>query len=75
VSFGGAGMIAEHLLQIMLEALRNARQRAKPNSVTINVSQAGDKIVITIDDDRWDFQIPPAGRGQLRPAWRNQAGA
>jgi signal transduction histidine kinase len=69
VSFGGAGMIAEQLLQIMLEGLRNARQRAKANSVTINLSQAGDKIVITIDDDGVGFSDSAGAPWANWPIW------
>lgn len=55
VSFAGAGLIGEHLLQIMLEGLRNARRHGQANSVTIGVSQAEDKVLITIDDDGVGF--------------------
>jgi signal transduction histidine kinase len=55
VSLAGPSLIAEQLLQIILEGLRNARRHGKANSVTIDVSQTEDKVLITIDDDGVGF--------------------
>jgi signal transduction histidine kinase len=54
-SFAGPGLLCEHLLQIILEGLRNARRHGMANSVTIKASEAEDKVLITIDDDGVGF--------------------
>ena len=58
MAFAGASTTGEHLLQIMLEGLRNARRHGMPRSVTINVNGINDKLLITIDDDGVGFQEP-----------------
>jgi signal transduction histidine kinase len=58
VSFTGAGSMSEHLLQIMLEGLRNARRHARANSVTIRTLQTEQMVLITIDDDGVGFADP-----------------
>jgi signal transduction histidine kinase len=63
MAFAGHSTTGEHLLQIMLEGLRNARRHGMPQSVTINVNGLKDKLLITIDDDGVGF--PEAGQ----PPW------
>ncbi len=58
MNFAGHSTTGEHLLQIMLEALRNARRHGMPQSITINVSGFEDKLIITIDDDGVGFVEP-----------------
>jgi signal transduction histidine kinase len=56
MAFAGNSTTGEHLLQIMLEGLRNARRHGMPRCVTINVNGLEDKLLITIDDDGTGFQ-------------------
>ena len=63
MEFAGQSTTGEHLLQIMLEGLRNARRHGLPRCVTINVNGLEGKLMITIDDDGVGFQ----GSGQ--PPW------
>lgn len=56
MAFVGHSRTGEHLLQIMLEGLRNARRHGMSHSVTINVNGLDDKLRITIDDDGVGFQ-------------------
>jgi signal transduction histidine kinase len=58
MTFAGRSTTGEHLLQIMLEALRNARRHGMPQSLTINVNGVEDKLLITIDDDGVGFVEP-----------------
>jgi signal transduction histidine kinase len=51
VAFSGCGLLGEHILQIMLEGLRNARTHGLANSVKIDVHEVPNKISITIEDD------------------------
>ena len=55
MAFAGHGTTGEHLLQIMLEGLRNARRHGLPRCVTINVNGLENKLLITIDDDGVGF--------------------
>jgi len=55
MAFAGHSITGEHLLQIMLEGLRNARRHGMPQRVTINVSGLEDKLLITIADDGVGF--------------------
>jgi signal transduction histidine kinase len=55
MKFAGHSTTGEHLLQIMLEALRNARRHGMPQAISINVSGAEGKLLITIDDDGFGF--------------------
>jgi signal transduction histidine kinase len=63
MAFAGHSTTGEHLLQIMLEGLRNARRHGMSQCVTINVNGLEDKLLITIDDDGVGF--PEAGN----PPW------
>ncbi|HEY1851679.1 MAG TPA: histidine kinase [Candidatus Binataceae bacterium] len=58
MSFAGRSTTGEHLLQILLEALRNARRHGMPQSIKINVNGVEDKLLITIDDDGVGFVEP-----------------
>jgi signal transduction histidine kinase len=58
-AFSGRGLLAEHLLQIMLEGVRNARRHGGAHAVNIELREIGDKLRLTIDDDGVGF--PPAG--------------
>jgi signal transduction histidine kinase len=50
-AFSGRSLLGEHILQIMLEGLRNARSHGLANFVRIDVHPADDKVSITIEDD------------------------
>ncbi len=50
-TFAGRGLLGEHILQIMLEGLRNARRHGMATAVTIDVRGVADKVSITIQDD------------------------
>jgi signal transduction histidine kinase len=54
-SFAGRSTVGEHILQIILEGLRNARRHAMADAVTIDIKAAHDKVLITIDDDGVGF--------------------
>ncbi len=49
--FSGRSLLGEHILQIMLEGLRNARSHGLANLVRIDVHESNDKVSITIEDD------------------------
>ena len=62
VAFTGQGSIGEHILQIMLEGMRNTRRHGMANCININVFEAENKVKITIDDDGVGFpdsETPP----------------
>jgi signal transduction histidine kinase len=54
-SFAGSGLTSEHLLQMMLEGLRNARRHGTAHRVEINLSGADNAILLTIEDDGVGF--------------------
>jgi signal transduction histidine kinase len=47
--------VGEHILQIVLEGLRNARRHSKADKVSVNIEGFKDRIVISIDDDGVGF--------------------
>jgi signal transduction histidine kinase len=51
VAFSGRSLVGEHILQIMLEGLRNSRSHGMANLVKIDVHEVADKVSITIEDD------------------------
>jgi signal transduction histidine kinase len=53
--FTSSGVVVEHVMQIMLEGMRNAWKHGKPLTVSANASSAGGSIRITIDDDGHGF--------------------
>jgi signal transduction histidine kinase len=55
VTFSARSLIAEHILQIMLEGLRNARRHGAGSKVSIKARQEADQVKITIDDDGAGF--------------------
>lgn len=55
VSFAGRGLIGEHLLQMMLEGLRNARHHGTAHRVDINLGGAENGTLLTIEDDGVGF--------------------
>jgi signal transduction histidine kinase len=63
MAFSGHSITGEHLLQIMLEGLRNARRHGMPQCVTIQVNGLENRLRVTIDDDGVGF--PEAGN----PPW------
>jgi signal transduction histidine kinase len=63
MAFAGHTTTGEHLLQILLEGLRNARRHGRPQCVTINVRGLEGKLLITIDDDGVGFEDP------VNPPW------
>ena len=50
-AFSGRSLLGEHILQIMLEGLRNSRSHGLANLVRIDVHEDDDKVSITIEDD------------------------
>jgi signal transduction histidine kinase len=54
-AFASGGFVGEHILQIMLEALRNSRRHAMASVVAIKVMEDDDRIAVTIDDDGVGF--------------------
>jgi signal transduction histidine kinase len=61
--FAGSGLLVEHILQIMLEGVRNAGRYAQARSVTINAHAIERRVRVTIDDDGVGF-----GQG-AQPPW------
>jgi signal transduction histidine kinase len=55
MAFSGHSVTGEHLLQIMLEGLRNARRHGMPKRVMIVVNGLDDRLHLTIDDDGVGF--------------------
>jgi signal transduction histidine kinase len=51
VEFVARERVAEHLIQIVLEGIRNTRQHARARTATIDVRDAAEVIRMTIDDD------------------------
>jgi len=49
------GPLVEHILQIMLEAVRNVRRHAQATSATISASTAEERIRIIVDYDGVGF--------------------
>jgi signal transduction histidine kinase len=62
-AFVARGAIAQHLMQIVLESIRNTQQHAQARSATINVQNAAEAIRITVDDDGIGFG------GSVKPPW------
>ena len=56
--FSADGLMMEHVFQIMLEGMRNARRHANASVVTVNVHEEGGVVRIAIDDDGVGFQEP-----------------
>jgi signal transduction histidine kinase len=61
--FAAPGTMAEHIMQIMLEAIRNTRRHGRAGSGAIDIRQSGDSISITIEDDGIGFG------GSTGPPW------
>jgi len=61
----GSASAVEHVLQIMLEALRNTRRHGEAEGAVIRASTDGATVRITIDDDGVGF---PGRRSRLREA-------
>ncbi len=53
--FTSGGLLTENILQIVLEAVRNARRHGNAEAASIRVEQAGATIRITVDDDGVGF--------------------
>ena len=56
--FTAAGEVVEHVMQIVLEGIRNTRRHAHASSGSVTVQQLLDAIRITIDDDGIGFEEP-----------------
>lgn len=54
-AFVTRGVLTEHIVQILLEGIRNTRQHAKAQSAEIRVQESDGVIRITIDDDGVGF--------------------
>lgn len=57
-TFSGSGMLAEHVLQIMLEGLRNARRHGDATRLEMMLSTSSKQLQLTIDDDGRGFEDP-----------------
>src|SRR5207249_230347 len=53
--FGGTGPLVEHVLQLLLEGVRNVRRHAFARAASIEAHAAGPDIQIRIDDDGLGF--------------------
>jgi signal transduction histidine kinase len=53
--FSADGLVTEHVLQIMIEGMRNAGRHGGARTADIFVSEAGERIMITIKDDGKGF--------------------
>ncbi len=62
-AFAGRGEIIEHVIQIVLEGVRNTRRHGHARLAAINVQQVGATILITIDDDGVGFA------DSINPPW------
>lgn len=56
--FAAPGEVVEHIIQIVLEGIRNTRRHGHARSGVVNVQQLTDAISITIDDDGIGFGEP-----------------
>ena len=54
-TFDGTCAIGEHVLQIILEGVRNARRHSVADTVTINIKGEHERVTITIQDDGVGF--------------------
>jgi len=54
-AFVARGMLTEHIIQILLEGIRNTRQHAKAKSAEIRVEESGGMIRMVIEDDGVGF--------------------
>jgi signal transduction histidine kinase len=57
-SFAAPGMMVEHILQIVLEGIRNTRRHGCAHAGTVDIRQSGDSINIMIEDDGVGFGTP-----------------
>ncbi len=62
-AFAAPAATIEHIIQIVLEGVRNTRRHGHARSGAINVQQVGDMIRLTIDDDGVGFG------GSIAPPW------
>ena len=56
-NFAVASEVGEHILQIILEGLRNARRHANANSIMIDASQSDSGVLICVEDDGAGFPV------------------
>jgi signal transduction histidine kinase len=59
-AFVGRGQTVEHVMQILLEGVRNVERHARARSSAIEVSGSENRIRITMDDDGVGFRDPTA---------------
>jgi signal transduction histidine kinase len=57
-AFAAPGEVVEHIMQILLEGIRNTRHHGRARVGSINVQQIGDLISMRIDDDGIGFAAP-----------------
>jgi signal transduction histidine kinase len=57
-TFRASGEVVEHILQIVLEGIRNTRRHSHAHSGSVKVNQLRDTISILIDDDGIGFVEP-----------------
>jgi signal transduction histidine kinase len=62
-AFAAPGEVVEHIMQIVLEGIRNSRRHGRAHSGRISVHQLSESISITIDDDGIGFGEP------VTPPW------
>lgn len=56
-SFGAQGAAIEHIMQIVLEGVRNTRRHGHAESASIKIDRAGKIVHLTIDDDGVGFDV------------------
>jgi signal transduction histidine kinase len=61
--FAGPGPMIEHIMQIVLEGVRNTQRHSHARVAAINVQQVGEAIRVTIDDDGVGFP------DSMNPPW------
>ncbi|MGZ6241680.1 MAG: sensor histidine kinase [Candidatus Binataceae bacterium] len=61
--FAGTGLMIEHIMQIVLEGVRNTQRHSHARVAAINVQQVGEAIRVTIDDDGVGFP------DSMNPPW------
>jgi signal transduction histidine kinase len=62
-AFTASGEVVEHIIQILLEGIRNTRRHGRARSGSINVRQLSEAIKIILDDDGIGFGQP------ITPPW------
>jgi len=59
-AFSASGLVVEHVLQIMLEGMRNTRRHGQARFATIEVHEIADAVRVVVEDDGVGFGEPKA---------------